>query len=261
MNAITKTNEAMLAALAGATQTIQMENPGGMSYLKLNKVGYWVFGEDLLDVEEDSQWAVNPASFQMGFVAWHKSKKVGEQMASIYGAGVVEANLPAVESSWQRQVSMQLVCISGEDEGEQVQYTASSVGGSKAFGGLLQAVMKHLQGGKAGAKTVPVISLSSDSYPHPDYGTVYTPEFTVEKWIANDGFAAPAGEDEDGTDETEEELDEVEAPPKKAPPRKRAKRPAKKAVEEEVIEDEDEEEEEPEAPAAPPARRRRRARK
>ena len=255
MNAITKTNEAMLAALAGATQTIQMENPGGMQYLKLNKVGYWVFGEDLLDIEEDSLWAVNPASFQMGFVAWHKSKKVGEQMASIYGQGVVEANLPAVESSWQRQVSMQLVCVSGDDEGEQVQYTASSVGGSKAFGSLLQAVMKHLQSGKAGDKNVPVLSLSSDSYPHPDYGTVYTPEFTVEKWIANEGFAAPAAEEEE---EVEEEVEEA---PKKAPPRKRAKRPAKKAVEEEVIEDEEEEEEEPEAPADPPARRRRRARK
>ena len=255
MNDLVKSQAEQMKALAAATQTIQNENPGGLGFLKLNKVGYWVFGEDSLDVEEDSLWAVNPASFGMGFIAW-PAKGMGapldEKMASIYGPAVVESTLPPVESKWQRQVAMMLVCLNGEDEGEQVQYKASTVGGSKAFGTLLQEVLKHLQSGKAGTKTVPVLELETDSYTHPEHGEVFTPVFTIKKWIENTGFDAPV--------EEEEEEPEVEAPPAK---KKRATRPKKKPAPpvEEIVEDDDEEDEpepEPEPEATSPRRRRRR---
>lgn len=250
MNNLVASQEDMVKALANATQTIQQENPSGLSFLKLNKVGYWVFGEDLLDIEEDSLWAVNPASFGMGYIAWENSKKIGESMASIYGQAVVEAKLPPVATKWQRNVSMQLVCMNGEDEGEQVQYGANSVGGVKEFGALLQQVLKHLQSGKAGNKTVPVLELGVDSYTHAEYGEVFTPVFKIAKWIENTGFAAAEPEDEE-----EDEPEVVEPPKKKRASRKKA---APKVEEEVVVEDEDEEEEEEVADDKPAPRRRRR---
>lgn len=248
MNNLVASQEDMVKALANATQTIQQENPGGMAFLKLNKVGYWVYGEDLLDIEEDSLWAVNPASFGMGYIAWENSKKIGESMASIYGQPVVEASLPAVATKWQRNVSMQLVCLNGEDEGEQVQYGANSVGGVKEFGVLLQEVLKHLQSGKAGNKTVPVLELSTDSYQHAEFGEIFTPVFTIKKWIENTGFSA--------AEEEPEEEPEVETPPK----RKRAskKKAAAKPAEEVIVDEEPEEEPEEEETKPAPRRRRRR---
>ena len=249
MNNLVASQEDMVKALAAATQTIQQESPAGLSFLKLNKVGYWVYGEDLLDIEEDSLWAVNPASFGMGYIAWEDSKKIGESMASIYGQPVVESSLPQVATKWQRNVSMQLVCINGEDEGEQVQYGANSVGGVKEFGVLLQQVLKHLQSGKAGNKTVPVLELGVDSYQHDKYGEIFTPVFTMKKWIENTGFAAVADEEP----EVEEEPEVVEPAPK----RKRAAKKKAAAAPAEVVEEEEEEEEVAEDKPAPRRRRRR----
>jgi hypothetical protein len=253
MSALAKTQASQLAAMQAATNTIQQENPAGMGYLKLNKVGYWVFGEDELDLEEEALWIVNPDSFAMGYISWDKKTKVGEQMASIYGPQVDINKMPDTPTKWVRQVGMQLVCLNGEDEGEQVQYVANSYGGVKQFGILLKQVMEHMQSGKAGDKTVPVLELGSDSYDHAEWGKVYTPEFDIKKWIANTGFGAAVEEEEE---EEEEE--------QKPPPRKRAvkpKRAAKKPVEEEVVDEVEEVDEQEEEEEEKPTRRRRRTRK
>ena len=254
MNAIVKSQEDQMKALAQASLTIAQESPGSNAFLKLNRVGYWIFGEDDLEVEEDSQRAVNCQSFAMGYIAWPTGglgAPIGEQMASIYAAPPVEGNLPAVESRWQRQVAMQLVCLTGEDEGEQVLYQASTMGGTKAFGQLLEQIQKHLGSGKAGKNTMPVLVLESDSYKNKDGIEVNFPIFTIKKWAENLGFDAPEAEEE------EEEPEVIEPPKRKRAAKKKAAAPA--AEEETVIEeDEVEEADEPEAEEAPTTRRRRR---
>jgi hypothetical protein len=57
--------------LSAALRSLEHEVGGsGMAILKMDKTGHWVFGADQTEIEEDSQWAVNPFSFVHGFIAW-----------------------------------------------------------------------------------------------------------------------------------------------------------------------------------------------
>ncbi len=246
MNQLVKTPEEMAQALALASQTIAQESPGQNAFLKLNKVGYWIFGEDDLEVTEDALWGVNTQSFAMGYICWKTDgtlgAPLGEQMRSIYDGPIMESTLPAIDNgAWKRQVAMQVICLEGEDEGEQVLFQSSTMGGTKAFGQLLDSIMKHLQSGKAGAKTMPVLELEADSYKNKDGIEVFYPIFTIKKWAENLGFEAEAEE------EIEEEEEVVEEPPKrKRAAKKKAAAPVAEEAEEEVTEE------------APTRRRRRR---
>ena len=55
----------------------------GSVIIKMDKTGHWVFGADQTEVEEGSQWAVNPFSFIHGFIAWGDGEPLGEKMVGI----------------------------------------------------------------------------------------------------------------------------------------------------------------------------------
>ena len=260
MNQLVKSPEEMANALALASQTIAQESPGQNDYLKLNKVGYWIFGQDDLEVTEDALWGINTHSFSMGYICWKADNTLGaplgEKMMSIYTGAVKESDLePIPNGKWVRQVAMQLVCLEGEDKGEQALYQSSTMGGTKAFGLLLEQIMKHLQSGKAGKKTMPVLELESDSYKNKGGIEVFFPIFTIKKWLANIGF--------DAVEEVEEEEEEEVVEPvkrKRAQKKRAATKPVEVVDEEEVDEEEvdEEEEKEVEPEEVQPARRRRR---
>lgn len=175
----------LVAGLTKAVQSSETNNEGG-SFLKMNKAGYWIYGSDDIETEDGSQWGVNPSSFATGFIAWGDSEVLGEEMASVMGDPIIKANLPDVGATWQQQVAMQLVCVSGEDKGEQVLFKSSSHGGRKRFNDFLQQVIAQLTSGNAGDKVVPVIELDSDSYKHKSYGKIYQPIFSIKSWATQD---------------------------------------------------------------------------
>lgn len=228
---------------------------GGEPILRLGRDGIFIFGADNLEVEAGSTWAVNPLSLQHGFICWKVIPKdskespelLGEEMVSMFSAKPDKLALPDYGHPWEDCLSFNLLCLSGEDKGEQVLYKTSSTGGLRATREFIAALMDQLD--KDESKPVPVIELKSDHYQHKTYGKTYFPVFSVVKFVAMD--EAPTGE--------------VEAPkeePKQAAPQEQTRRRGAAptpATEPDVEDEQDEPEATPQqtAPAGEVRRRRR----
>lgn len=183
---------------------MSMPNVGGdLSFLKMDKNnGDWLFGQEETVVESDSLWAVNPMSLKHGFVAWDTEAggpPVQEIMVSINRPLPPVESLPALPMSkpdkkgntyqleYQQQRSVELVCVSGEDEGTKVEYKQSSVGAMKLFGKLTNALLDQLA--KDPDKIVAIGKLNSDTYPHKKYGKITNPLFDIVEWRTVDNTA------------------------------------------------------------------------
>ena len=86
---------------------------------------------------------------------------------------------------WKPATSVQLKCVSGEDEGEEVIYKPSSVGGANVMQKLLDELEKQLDAGTD--EIVPVVELTTDNYQHKQYGKTYVPQFDIVEWVTMDG--------------------------------------------------------------------------
>ena len=212
MNEVTKFGGAGLPSvksLASALRSIESSAGAvGMAILKMDKTGHWVFGADQTEVEDDSLWAVNPFSFVHGYIAWGDGEVLAEKMV-----GVAEP-LPELDPApggakrgWEMQIGMTLACMNGEDEGLQVRYSVTSVGGKRAVQALAVAIAEQVD--KDQDKPVPVVRLKKEHYQHKSYGRIFTPVFDIVKWSGMD--AAPA----------EEDAEVAEAPVEEAPRRRR----------------------------------------
>lgn len=203
-------------ALKGALNNASMTMPrvgGDKQFLKMDKGnGDWVFGQEETVVEDGSLWAVNPASLEHGYISWDGNQQVeGEVMVNISRPLPDVASLrvkgspdgqPTGQNGWQFQMSVDMVCISGEDAGTVIQYKQSSVGAMKAFRSLTDGIGAQLEADKD--EIVPIIEMKSDSYKHKKYGRIYNPIFEIVEWRSMDDNS-PAGE-------TSGEEKEAEAP-------------------------------------------------
>ena len=168
--------------------------PSGVVILKMDRTGHWVFGADQTEVEDGSQWAVNPFSFVHGFIAWGDGEVLGEKMASVSDPlPELDAAPPGAKKGWETQVGMSLKCITGEDAGMEARFTTTSVGGKRAVQEL--AVEIATQVDKDQTTPVPVVTLGKEHYQHKSYGRIYTPAFGVLQWVSlTPEAAAPAAE-------------------------------------------------------------------
>ena len=187
---------------------VSMPRVGGeYEFLKMDKGnGDWLYGQEETVVEEDSLWAVNPASFEYGYIAWPPESSAnrepeGEVMVSISRPLPNQNTLrtrhddgATTGAGWQYQQSVVMVCISGEDEGTAVQYKQSSVGANKAFKSLTDAVSSQLQ--KGSDAIVPIVKMKSDSYKHKKWGRIFNPIFEIVEWRTMDDNSAPAAAEE-----------------------------------------------------------------
>lgn len=198
-----------LAGLANLKQGLQnvqtsIVTPGGDYLLRL-VVGQWVYGQENVEVEADSEWAINPLSLMHGWVAWTDYKKKKNE---ILAEAMVPASspLPAVTELrevkddegnicvYSQQISFQLQCMTGEDTGEQVKYKATSVGGMNASKELLGEIIKQLDTDPD--NPVPVIVLSMDSYQHKVWGKTFVPVFEIVDWVPLDSAIKAPMQDE-----------------------------------------------------------------
>lgn len=160
--------------------------PAGVTILKMDKTGHWVFGADQTEVEDDSTWAVNPFSFVQGYIAWGDGEVLAEKMAPVtQPLPEVEAPPPGAKRGWETQIGFSLKCISGEDEGLEARYSTTSVGGKRAVQTLAVAIAAQVE--KDSTMPVPVVKLKKDHYTHKSYGRIYTPVFDIVEWISMDG--------------------------------------------------------------------------
>ena len=185
-----------VANLSTALRRLESEvGPAGVAILKMDKTGHWVFGADQTEVEESSTWAVNPYSFVHGFIAWGDGEVLAEKMSSVAEPlPEVEAAPPGAKNGWQKQVGLSLKCISGDDEGLEVRFATTSVGGVRAVQALAVAIATQVE--KDQTKPVPVVNLKKDHYQHKSYGRIYTPIFDVVNWMGMDGSAEAVATEE-----------------------------------------------------------------
>ena len=163
----------------------------GVVILKMDRTGHWVFGADQTEVEDGSQWAVNPFSFVHGYIAWGDGEVLGEKMAPVSDPlPPLDAAPPGAKKGWETQIGMSLKCMSGEDKGMEARFTTTSVGGKRSVQALAVALAEQVE--KEPGKPVPVVGLGSEHYQHKSYGRIFTPVFKVEEWVSMDSEAEQA---------------------------------------------------------------------
>lgn len=188
------TREDLAKSLNNAAMTMPRVG-GDKQFLKMDKGnGDWIFGQEETVVEDGSLWAVNPMSLMHGYISWDGNQQVeGEMMVPVSRAVPSPDSLkvsgspdgrPTGQNGWQFQMSVDMVCIDGEDAGTVVQYKQSSVGAMKAFRALVDAIGAQIEAGKD--EIVPIIEMKSDSYKHKKYGRIFNPLFEIKEWRTMD---------------------------------------------------------------------------
>ena len=180
--------------LAGALKAnLPKVAESGSVIIKMYKTGHWVFGADQTEVEDGSEWAVNPFSFVHGFIAWGDGDVLGEKMVGISQPLPELEPAPAgAKRGWETQVGLSIKCVSGEDEGMEARFTTTSVGGKRAVQTLGALIAAQIE--KDPSKPVAIIRLDKEHYSHKSYGRIYTPIFEVIDWMdmnAEEGTKAP----------------------------------------------------------------------
>lgn len=238
MNAIAKTPVSMLAMvnqLKAGIANVQrtLVKTAGDPYMRFQRDGTWVYGQDDTEVQEGSLWALNPMSIQHGWVAWKRGEKVdnsggplGQIMVPATQPKPSEMDLPELSDKsgqWVQQYAVTMLCMTGEDKGEQTLWKTNSKGGVDAFDKLLKAIGIQLDADVT--KPVPVVQLLSDSYKNRTYGgNTYTPELKVVQWIEMSESLPDLGM---GAEEAEQATPE---PEKAAEPAKRTRKASVPAV-------------------------------
>lgn len=175
----------------------------GVTIIKMDRTGHWVFGADQTEIEDDSTWAVNPFSFVHGYIAWGDGEVLAEKMGSVsQPLPELEAAPPGAKKGWETQVGFSMKCLDGADKDMEVRYTTTSVGGKKAVQALAVAIATQVE--KDQSKPVPVVELGKEHYTHKSYGRIFTPIFKVLEWASMDGKSEV---------EAEEAPEALEAPP------------------------------------------------
>lgn len=176
-----------VATLTTALQSLSKDvGAVGVTILKMDKTGHWVFGADQTEVEADSTWAINPFSFVHGFIAWGDGEVLGEKMTSVSEPLPELDNAPnGAKNGWQKQLGFSLKCISGDDEGLECRFSTTSTGGLLSIQTIGAALAAQVE--KDQTKPVPVVKLKKDHYQHKSYGKIYTPVFEVVDWMSLDG--------------------------------------------------------------------------
>lgn len=171
---------------------------GGDPLLRLLRHGEWVYGQEDTPTEEGSLWAVNPLSIEHGYSCWsnyeekgRKNDLLGEVMAPIYEAKPHKPE-PINGFHYSEQRLFRLKCISGEDQGQEVLYKTSSVGGMRAVDALLGDMQAQLETNPA--FPCPVVELNVDSYQHTKYGKLFVPMLDLRGWADMNGNLSDQGE-------------------------------------------------------------------
>lgn len=188
------TREALRQSLGNISREMPRVATGGIDFLKMDKGGDWSYGQDDEDVNGASIWAINPATLQHGWIAWAEQlgqEPLGEVMVSamkpLPDAGSLK---PITEGKgYQPQYSVELICISGPNEGAHVLYKKESVGAIKLFNVYIDELMTRVDA--ESDHLVALVRITSQSYDHKKYKKTYNPVFEYVEWREPDDVSAP----------------------------------------------------------------------
>jgi hypothetical protein len=190
---------AALTALTASLNKVDTSSVIGRSGLPMMQFkregdGTWLYGQKRITVEANSHWAVNPTTFQHGYVCFGEGNKwLDERMVPATQDMPDITTLPDKGFPWVPQWGVNLKCLDGADAGVEVTFKSATDGGIKAIAGLLITVRDRLNGGQHNGKVAPIVLLHKDSYPHPKHGRVWIPILELVDWMPLSGPApAPA---------------------------------------------------------------------
>ena len=173
-----------------------------------------MFGQKRTIVEDGSRWAVNPRTFQRGYICFGDGNKVlGEQLVPVSQPMPDVTELPDMGFEWQEQWAVNMKCLTGADAGIEVVFKTDDrrrhPGRRRADRGGARPPQRR----PARRQGLPIVLLEKDSYPHSQYGKIWIPVLTIVDWMPLDGPApAPA------------------PPPPPSPPSSAAEQPRRRRV-------------------------------
>lgn len=178
-----------LSDMGSALLDVGSMNSGlsGVPFLKMDKnTGVWTHGQEQIEVEEGSLWAINPTTVKKGFISWGDARNVlGEEMVPAGQAMPDQNALKNTGFKWDPQLQLDMTCVSGADEGLTVRYKSTALGGKRAV-----SLIAGLIGKRAAAENahiVPVVQLTQESYDHRSYGVIYNPIWDINYWMDMEG--------------------------------------------------------------------------
>jgi len=192
-----------------STVAVMGSGMSGLPFLRMDRhSGAFIYGQESIEVEEDSLWAVNPHSVQVGLICWGDARNV-------LGEVMVKAGQPVPQAAdqidhgfaWAGQLQIDMTCLDGTDEGVTVRFKTTSLGGKRAITTLAGLIGQRAAAGNPAV--VPVIDLKHESYDHKSFGKINNPIFDIEKWVSMEG------DDEAGTLPKAEPTEEKESKPKR----------------------------------------------
>lgn len=195
--------------------------------LKFTK-GEWVSGPNDDEVEEGTRVAVDMNSVKIGWVRWWDGAPTDEEMVTIASGQKPQRRADLGdddEQMWEEdndgrpkdpwQNTVQLVCKTTDGEQEYT-FSSSSAGGRNAVKALCKAYGQKMRS-KPGM--VPIVSLEVDSYKHKEYGKTFVPVLKIVDWASEEDLMFDASEEVEGEDQSEDEVEEEEAPKATKPAR------------------------------------------
>jgi hypothetical protein len=200
----------LVSGIAESRASTQISG-GGKPLLRMSKAGEWMFGQANDECQEGSTWAINPVTLSHGYCCWvdggpgQKNELKGEIMASMAEPKPRRPE-PIGDTPYAEQRSFDLRCLDGADEGVEVLYKTSSVGGMRAVDAILAEIQKQVP--LDPTHPCPVVLLQNDSYPHSKWGKIYVPVFVIVGWSDFEGDVIPV--DEDGSPGTAALVDDSE---------------------------------------------------
>jgi hypothetical protein len=189
------------------------------------KSGVYAYGQEDIEPQQGSMWAINPHSFQHGFACWGDGELFGEAMVPLNQAPPQINDLQDFGADWDQQISFQMQCLNGEDTGVTVLYKSTSIGFLNMAKQVIDQMVLQLQ--QEPSKYVPVVELDMGHYHHKQWGKTYFPVLDVIRWMPIDGEETATPAEEQTTEEGAAEASENK--PEKPQPRESAKKPATRA--------------------------------
>lgn len=209
----------------------------GMPILKMNgKTGVWTYGVERIATEPGQLWAVDPYSFQHGFVCWDNAEPIGEIMRAAAEPLPAEDDLPDYGKRWDLQNTVIMKCMSGEEAGMVAINKGSSMGHAKMIRELTAQIIAQVETGSD--QLYPIVELNYDSYINRKQGAeIFNPIMDIVDWKTYDEVMGEDAEPLESAEDTEmleaaNEVEETETEPEKetSKPRRQRRRAAAAAT-------------------------------
>lgn len=182
----------LVAGLTNVGQSLQAGS-GGIPFLRLLKSGIYAYGQENIEPEPESRWAINPYSIQHGWACWGDGELLDERMVPFNQMATPKGELPDLGHEWRQQVAMLMQCLDGADEGQQVLYKGTALGLCNAVKELINLIVKQAQ--TKATHIVPVVELECDSYQHKKHGQIFYPVLPIVDWLSLEGVSEAADSD------------------------------------------------------------------